>query len=120
MEISDILKEDRCVVADTIFTGVRVGVFLVSRTSFNDERLIESRSISLEELRDRPLQWFDPYLGKFQGSRTRIAFVRFEDDEVTFLEETEGKLYLRQKISYLSYCYTEDYDKGHIIAVHIK
>ena len=97
---------------------IRISVYLVYRGNFNDERLIESCELSVEELKGKPLSWLDLYLGKKQGNRIKIAFAQVSGRNLYFLEDN-GEEIKAIKRGEFETCYTDDYDERYIISTKI-
>ena len=118
MKISEVKKQTTFLVKDTPFERIRISVYVVSRRSFNDERLIESQEIPLVELQDKPIAFHDVYLGKKAGNKTKIAFVCIEGKTLYFLEDNGEKVTVKKRTDF-PYTYTDDYNEGYLIAAHI-
>lgn len=99
--------------------GFDVSVFLVSRASFNDERLIENRSFSFSVLKDT-LFFFDPFFGKKKDSDLEVAFAYLDDENFVILEKRNGKIKaIENEVMFISHIISEDYDDKYIISAHI-
>ena len=118
MKISEIKKLDKCVAEDFPKENINISVYLVYRGSFNDERLIESKSYSVNELLDKPPVWFDIYLDKKAENTTKAAFIYFKNQSVYLLED-DGKKTKVVKKQLFTPIYSDDYDEKYIIATHI-
>ena len=118
MKISEVKKQTTFLVKDTPFERIRISVYLVSRRSFNDERLIESQEIPLVELQDKPIAFRDVYLGKKAGNKTKVAFVCMEGKTLYFLEDNGEKVTVKKRTDF-PYTYTDDYNEGYLISAHI-
>lgn len=103
------------------YTKIHISVFLVQRCNFNDERLIESKVISVSDIKDKPLLWLDPYLGKFDTGKVKIAITGISDDKFTLLERrgTEAAERTSESI-FKSVIISDDYDSSLLIASHIE
>ena len=97
---------------------INFNVFLVSRASFNDERLIAELALEVEELTKKPLQWFDLYLGKRPGNKTKIAFSHLDGDTLFMLCDDGDDIFVVEKEGFMQY-FADDYDKGHLISTQI-
>ena len=118
MKISEVKKQTTFLVKDTPFERIKISVYLVSRRSFNDERLIESQEIPLVELQDKPIVFRDVYLGVKEGNKTKIAFACIEGKTLYFLEDNGEKVTVKKREDF-PYVYTDDYNEGYLIAAHI-
>ena len=118
MKLNDIKKLDRCAVENFKSEKINISVFLVYRGNFNDERLVESRSIPISEIADKPLVWLDAYLGVKADSRKRIALAYLKKQSIYLLEDSGGEITAVKK-ELFSCAYTDDYDEKYIIATHI-
>lgn len=113
---NEILKLDKCVIKDTKMTSVNISVFLVARACFNDEMLIESLKIKLDDINDKELYWFDLYLGKKADNKTKIAIAYIEGTDIYLLQDNGEKIQVIKASYILS---AEDYDKSSLISTHI-
>lgn len=118
MTSEEILNLKNCIVKNPREKYFSAFVYIVQKCNFNDEFLIEEKWLSVAELQDKPLEWFDPYLGKNPKSKTQIAFAYIEGANVYFLERTDGEIKLVKKNEYTHY-FTDDYDERTLIAAHI-
>lgn len=118
MDLEKIKDADRFTVRCPKMEKIRISVYLVYRGSFNDERLIESREFSVEELKNAPLLWIDLYLGRKADNRKKIAFARLSGRSLYFLLDN-GEDVTAAKMGEFGSCYTEDYDERYIIASKI-
>ena len=115
----DVLKLERCTVGDTPIKYIEISVFMVARGNFNDERLIETRWLCLEKIKDKPFEWVDLYLGKKTASTKKIAIAYVQGAEVYFLESDADGVRAVKKNEYTHY-YSDDHDDGFIISAHIE
>ncbi len=118
MKNSEIKKLDKFTVENPQMETIRMSVYLVYRGNFNDERLIESKELSVEELVGKPLLWLDVYLGKHKASSVKIAFVYLKNRDLYFLRDDGKSVQLIKKTGF-SYIYSDDYDEKYIISTHI-
>jgi len=103
------------------YTIIRISVFHVQRCNFNDERLIESRTINVADIKDKPLVWLDPYLGKFDTGKVMIAITGISDEKFALLERREAETTERLSESvFKSVIISDDYDSSLLIASHIE
>lgn len=109
----DIFTVDNCNKKD-----INISVYLVSKSSFNDERLIAEKTISIENLCNKPLEWFDVYLGKNNRS-IKIAFLHIDEEYLYFYIEADNEMKICSSNSFYSYIFTDDYNDYHIISAHI-
>lgn len=115
---TEIKNFDKFTVKAPKIQTIHVSVYLVYRGNFNDERLIESTEFSVEELQDKPLVWFDLYLGKKADNRIKLAFAYLEGRDLYFLEDDTKEVKVVQKTGFTHY-YTDDYNEGYVISTHI-
>ena len=99
-------------------SSVTLSVSLVYRGSFNDERMIASKTFSLNELCDKPILYFDLYLGKNKGGTKEIAIAAIEGFDIYLIERTKGRRRVIQ-VNALSAPFTDDYDDKYIISAQI-
>lgn len=118
MKISEVKKQTTFLVKDTPFEKIKISVYLVSRRSFNDERLIDSQTFSVAELENKPIAFHDVYLGKKAGNKTKIAFACIEGKTLYFLEDNGEKVTVKKRTDF-PYIYTDDYNEGYLISAHI-
>ncbi len=103
---------------DPMPKALHISVNLVYRGNFNDERLIASRSIEVEELVGKPFVWFDPYLDMLNGSRLKIAFAYLDEATLYILVDDGNDIKAVEKECYL-HSFSADYDSSYIIASSI-
>ena len=115
------MNEETIKITTDKYKSIHVSVFHVQRCNFNDERLIESLVIPLSEIKDKPLFWFDPYLGKFDTGKVSVAISEIGDETITMLEKRDGgiKKHTIEPI-FQSFIISDDFDKSCIIAAHIQ
>ena len=118
MKNSEIKKLDKFTVENPLFKTIHVSVYLVYRGNFNDERLIESKELSVEELVGKPLLWLDAYLGCKKDNAVKIAFVYLKNRDLYFLENDGKNVKLIKKTGF-THIYSDDYDEKYIISTHI-
>ena len=83
MKISEIKKLDKCVADNFKKEKINISVYLVYRGNFNDERLVESKSFSVDDLLNKPPVWFDIYLGQKEGNTIKAAFIYFNNQKIS-------------------------------------
>ena len=93
-------------------------VYLVYRGNFNDERLVESKTFVLADMVDKPLVWFDGYLGKKPGNKVKLAFACLENDVLYLLKDDGNEISVQKKDGFTFYL-TDDYDEKYIISTQI-
>lgn len=118
MTEEQIVRLEKFAVENTNETKITVNVGIVYRGNFNDERQLDSRTFTVAELAEKPLFWFDPYLGKNRGKPIQIAFVYLTGRTLYFIEDDGTERLLRKREGY-SYYYTADYDESHILSCEI-
>ena len=118
MTSKEIKALERALVKEPKCKYVKVSVFIVQKCNFNDEFLIDTKWLEVSSLADRPLEWFDPYLGRNPRSSLMVALACVDGDKVYFLEKTGGNVRVIKKGLY-SHTYSDDYDDTKIIASHI-
>ena len=117
MQQEDILKRKEAYVEAPTFRYINVGVYIVQKCNFNDEWLVEHRQIPVEDIHEKPLSWFDPYLGRYPRSDVKIAFAVVKGTKLWFLEDKNGVISLKNGDNYAAY--VEDMDERTLISVHI-
>lgn len=118
MKHSEIKKLDKFTVKNPEIKTIHVSVYLVYRGNFNDERLIETKELSVEELTDKPLVWLDAYLGRKKDNAVKLAFVYLENRDLYFLENDGKSVKLVKKTGFI-HIYSDDYNESYIISTHI-
>lgn len=99
--------------------GFEVSLYLVSRASFNDERLIENRSFAFSVLKDK-IYYFDPFFSRLKNSNLEVAFAYLDDENFVILEKRGNDIKVIEKNIFLvSHIISEDYDDNYIISAHI-
>ena len=92
-------------------------VTYVFRANFNDEMYLEEKNIDIEELKDKPLVWFDPYLGRSKIGNTEFAIAKVTDEELVLLVREKGEL--SEWKGDWSYTFCEDFDESRLLACHV-
>lgn len=118
MTKEELLKRGLFLTNEPCCKKVNISVNLVYRGNFNDERLIASRSIEVEELVGRPFAWFDPYLDMLKGSKLKIAFAYLDEATLYILVDDGEDIKVVEKECYL-HSFSADYDNSYIIASSI-
>lgn len=117
MNENEILNLKKCVVNDTKKEAINVSVYLVYRGCFNDERLIEELKLNIDDIKDKELFWFDIYLGKMDGNKTRLAVAHIDGLNVYFLKDDGEKVQVVKNDR--SIFAVADYDESYLISTHI-
>ena len=97
---------------------IHVSVYLVYRGNFNDERLVETLDISIDDLKDKELVWYDLYLGKKNDNKVKIAPAYLEGNELYLSQDDDGEISVVKKNGFVMY-YSDDYDEKYIISTQI-
>lgn len=118
MKNSEIKKLDQFTVENPLIETIHVSVYLVYRGNFNDEQLIESKELSVEELVGKPLLWLDAYLGQKKDNALKLAFVYLKNRDLYFLENDGKNVKLVKKTGF-THIYSDDYNESYIISTHI-
>ena len=118
MKTCEIKKLEKFTAENPQMQTIHMSVYLVYRGNFNDERLIESKELSVEELMGKPLVWLDVYLGRKKDNALKLAFAYLKERNLYFLENNGGKTKVVKKTGF-SYIYSDDYDEKYIISTHI-
>lgn len=90
MDEREILNLKKCFVENPKGKYVHCNAVLVQNCNFNDEFYIESKTWQVEELDDQLLMWFDPYLGKYPKSDSKIAIAGVSGYDIYYIEEKDG------------------------------
>ena len=119
MSLINSLKNYKSFVSvDSRIESVNISVSLVNRGSFNDDRLISSLELKIENLVGKPLVWNDLYLGKKKDNKIKIAPVYSENRELYLLEDNGEDIKVVKKTGFSQY-YSDDFDASYIIATEI-
>ena len=118
MNLENAISLTRCKVIRPRDKFIRISVFIVQKACFNDEFLIETRWVEIDRLKNQPLEWLDPYLGKNPNSKKEIAFAYISGGKIIFLEREGGKVEAILKNKYTHY-YSDDCGERQIISAHI-
>lgn len=117
MNSQEILKLEKCLVKDTKKKSIDISVYMVARGCFNDEMLVKDLTIKIEDISDKPLFWFDLYLGRKADNKIKMAVAYVEGYDV-YLLENDGKTTTVVKAN--SILASEDYDESYLISTHIR
>ena len=76
-------KRDKFVYKDSKCKFIKMSVYFVMKCNFNDEMLVETLCINVEDLINKPLVWHDLYLGKNKTISKKIAFTSLKKNKLT-------------------------------------
>ncbi len=62
---------------------IKMSVYVVMKCNFNDEMLVDSLCVNVEDLIDKPLVWHDLYLSKCKSISKKIAFSSLKENMLT-------------------------------------
>ena len=116
--IESLKNLDEFKVVNSKVSYIHVSVYLVYRGNFNDERLVETLDISIYDLKDKELVWYDLYLGKKNDNKVKIAPAYLEGNELYLLQDDDGEISVVKKNGFVMY-YSDDYDEKYIISTQI-
>ncbi len=118
MTEQEILSLNKCVLSkNATRTIIHINVFHVARGCFNDERLVESLELRVEDIEGRELYWFDLYLGRKKDNKIKAAVAYIDKEYVYFLLNDEESIRV-VKNSYTVLA-SDDLDKSCLIATHV-
>ena len=113
------LKENKTFICiNSKIKSIHLSVYLVYRGNFNDERLIETRTLNISEIIDKEIEWLDLYLDKNSNNSSKIAFVHLNQNNLYYLINKDGKI-TSYRYNVFSNCYSDDYDEKYIISSNI-
>lgn len=118
MDINNLKSYDKFIVNNSNKKNINISVYLVSKRSFNDERLIEANHFIVDDIKNKPLIWFDLYLGKKMKNTSKIAFLYLDDTDLYFFVDDGNDIKIAKTNNY-SYIFSDDYDDSYIISTHI-
>ena len=113
-------SERKAVIETSRVKTLDVTVEYVFRANFNDSYLLDSVSIPLDSLADKPLVWFDPYNGRRKQGETLVALAACSDGEFVILKRSGDAVEERAVEVPMSFTLCEDYDESLLIAAHIR
>ena len=111
-------KIDKFRLGDSPYTYIKIGIFIVMKCNFNDERLIENVCIPVQELADKPIVYIDLFNGKSKDKIKKIAFTSLFGDKLTAIVK-DGVQNQLCTIKSIGEYFTEDYNESTIISAHI-
>lgn len=118
MDINNLKSYDKFIVKNSNIKKINISVYLVAKASFNDERLIESKSILVSKIKDKPLEWIDTYLGKNPKNKAKIAFLFLNNTDLYFfLDDGEDIKIIKKEL--FTHIFSDDYSDSYLIASHI-
>ena len=118
MKLNEIKKLEKFIVNNPKKETIKISVYLVSRASFNDERLILSKTFILNNLINEDLIWFDKYLGVKKDNNEELALAYLDGYTLYLLERNEENINVI-KVDALGHIFSDDYDEYHIISANI-
>lgn len=113
----EVLKLNECKIESVKYKYVKICVYLVQKCNFNDEFLVENVTVNLQDIKNKPLKFYDAFLGKLGGNTKQVA-IAYVNDKKLYLIEKEGKNVKVIEGNVFS-VFTEDYDERLIISTHI-
>lgn len=116
MKENEILNLKKCVVKNTKKTAINFSVYLVARASFNDEMLVESLKLNVDDIKDKELYWFDLFLGRKKDNKIKLAVAYIDGFDVYLLQD-DGEKITSFKANYI--LSSEYYDDSYLISTHI-
>lgn len=81
----EILKTGKFTLENSLYTYINMGVWVVMKCNFNDEMLVKSLYLNVNDLKDKPLVWHDLYLGRNGEVSKKIAFLSLSGRELSFI-----------------------------------
>lgn len=97
---------------------INMSVSIVNRGSFNDERLVSSLKINVDDIDGKSLVWTDLYHNKKDGNKIKIAPVYLENNELYYLKDDGKDITVVKKMGFSEY-FSDDFDASHIIATEL-
>ncbi len=76
--------------------GFSASLFEVASSCFNDERLLQSVNFPIEELRDQPLQFFDPFMGRPVKKPMTVAIAAYTGRQLYLIIDCCGEKTVKQ------------------------
>lgn len=117
---TDALKKRKIFEAvDTAYKRLSFSVWMVAKACFNDERLIETFDLTIEELTDKELLWIDLYPGRKYDNMTTIAPVYIDGNDVYFLEKGKDDEVKVVKMGEYSLRYSDDAGEDFIVSLTV-
>lgn len=120
MDEKDILKLERLVVETNRVKKIITNVMHVQKCNFNDTYYVKENIMNVDEIKDQPLKWFNPYLGLSKDSQIEIAVAYITDEAIYYLEKDGTKIQVVEKELYLDYICCEDLDDRLLLASHTR
>ncbi len=72
-------------------TGFTVTLYSVSSGNFNDERQIDNLALPLDDIKDKPLKFFDPFFGRQVDEPVKAAIAYYSDGYPYLILERNGQ-----------------------------
>ena len=119
MDINRITENGKAVICDTEYTYLNLHLFSVMKCNFNDERLIDFKSISLCNIKDQPFIWIDPFFGRGREN-VKIALAYVSGDEFVILKKTEDEISILKAATSSTHYVTEKSDATSFLATHVE
>ncbi len=100
------------------YAYIKIGIWIVMKCNFNDERLIENVCIPVQELVDNPIVYLDLFNVKCKNKLKKIAFTSLSSDKLTAIIDDGDKKQLCT-INSVGQYFTEDYNETMLISAHV-
>lgn len=119
MNDQEILNLKKCIVAnDATRNVIHINVFYVARACFNDEMLVESMELKVDEIKDKDLYWFDLYLGRKADNKIKAAIACIERFHIYFLfDDGESIKVVKNNYTVLN---SDNFNDSYLIATHVR
>lgn len=110
--IESLKHSDKFRVVDSDVDSINISVFKVSKDGNNEDRLVDTINVKVEDIKDGTLNWIGLYSG------VKLAPVYLEGDELYFLEDDGNDIKVVKKSGF-AMTYSEHYDDEFNIATKI-
>ncbi len=96
---------------------VKMSVWIVMKCNFNDEMLVETLYINVEDLINKPLVWYDLYLGRNKFISKKIAFSSLKNNKLTAIVD-DGEIKKEYNLDSYDF-FVDDNDEKSLITCKI-
>ena len=117
--MENILNLKNVKVNNEVIKKIVVNVMIVQKCNFNDTFYIADKEILVSDIKDNPITYFDPFLGKANNSNIEAAIASIDEDEYSVIIDENGTKKVEVKENYLDVVLTTEYDERTFLASHI-
>lgn len=118
--MENILNLKNVKVNNELIKKIIVNVMIVQKCNFNDTFYIADKEILVSDIKDNPISYFDPFLGKVNNSNIKVAIASIDEDEYYVIIDENGTKKVEVNENYLDVILTAEKDERTFLSSHIR